>query len=186
MFTAPQLAKAFVSPEHGWNISLPSGWKALAKVPFEVSSGLSDVEVFAHTQDPSLSMTWMRSRNKTSAHVLQRFNQMTTTIGGIPPAEVQELMMQIFPLMGRTASAFAVSLPEGLRALELTEEIHSIACSNESMRGYHLVLPVRNDDSSTALPASMYMQQLVFYARASKFAQEIVQIIQSARSFKHL
>ena len=181
MFTTLQSAKAFVSADHGWNISLPSGWKALPKVPFEITSALSDVEVFAHPHDPSLSMTWMRSCNRLSDHVWQRFSHMTNTIGGIPPAEVQDLMRQLFPLMGRTASAFAVSLPDGQRALELTEEIRSIGCSNESMRGYHLVLPVRSDKASP-----VHMQQLVFYARASKFAQEIVQIIQSARSFKHI
>lgn len=180
MFTASQSAKAFISSDHGWDIKLPSGWKALPKVPFEITSALSDVEVFAHPQDPSLSMTWMRSRNRISDHVRQRFTHMTTTIGGIPAGEVQELMMQIFPLMGRTASAFAVSLPDAQRGLELTEEITSIGCSNESMRGYHLVLPVRSQDAHP-----LYMQQLVFYARASKFAQEIVQIIQSARSFKY-
>lgn len=179
MITVDQ-SKGF-SSDRGWNVCLPMGWKVLPKMAGEISRGLDNVEVFAHPADPALSITWMCSGKQIRQRLLERFNQSTAMIGAINPAEAQEIMSQIFPLMGKVVTAFSVVLGDGQRALELTEEIMPFAGSSiEAMRGYHLLMPVR----TPAAGSPLQMQQLVFYARQSKFSQEIVDVIRSARSFR--
>lgn len=166
------------SSQDGWNLSLPKGWRVLPKVPIEISQGLDNIEVFAHPNDPSLSITWMRSANEIGLRGWQNYSALSRTIGAISASDAKEAVQEIFPLMGTAVTAFVVALSDGQKAIELTEEITPVGGGTESMRGYHLVLPVRS-----SRPLSPFMQQLAFYARTSKFAQEIVEVIRSARSF---
>ena len=168
------------SSERGWNVCLPLGWKVLPKAAGEVSFGLDNVEVFAHPADPALSICWICSPKQISQRLWQHFCQATMMIGSINPAQAQEIMSQAFPLMGKVVTAFSVVLGDGQRAIELTEEIVPFASSSiEAMRGYHLLMPVKSKETSP-----LHMQQLVFYARQSKFSEEIVDVIKSARSFR--
>ena len=171
---------AFASAEHDWQLSLPSGWSVLPKFPGEMKSGAPPLEVFAHPQDPALSMTWMRSMNPVGLRFWRQFEEATARPGLISPVLAHELIFQVFPLLGRTVTAFVVILPDGSRALELTEEISDTNSCSEAMRGYHLLLPVKTTEQGPP-----YMQQIVFCARLSKFAQEIVEIIRAARSFRY-
>jgi hypothetical protein len=168
--------------QYGWNLALPCGWRVLPKDPSEVAHGLENIEVFAHVQDPSLSMTWMRTGRPIGLRLWQCFCAATIQMGPVPPEEAQELMAYIFRLIGQADRALVISLPDGLRALEVTEEIKSFSGVDESMQGYHLVLPVRGSASGNASP---HMQQLSFYARSGKFAREIAGVMKSARSFQY-
>ena len=174
-------SKAYCSP-YGWNLTLPQGWLALKQDPCEITHGLENVEVFVHAQDPSLSMTWMRTSRDTGLRLWRRFLEATIQMGSLPESEAQELMTHIFRLLGQVDTAGVISLPDGQRALEITEIIKSFNGTDEPMHGYHLVFPVKS--SSTHGPH--YMQQVSFYARKSKFAQEITIVMKSARSFHHL
>lgn len=183
MLTSSNLASNSFVSSHGWSLSLPLGWRVLPKAKEEVNFGLDTIEVFAHPQDPSLSLTWMCSSSQLSSEAFKRFLSCCERPAAIPPAEAQSLISSIFPLMGKVATAFAVQLADGQRALEFTEEIPSFGGGSEPLRAYHLFFPFERQadepDSTTQ------MQQLVFYARQSKFAQEIVGVIQSARSFQN-
>ncbi len=209
------------SSENGWNICLPLGWKVLAKHPSEIDFALDNIEVFAHPNDPSLSITWMRSVNSVSNDYLDIYKRITAITGSIPPAQAQEVISPVFPLIGRVVTAFAVKLADGNTALELTEEIKPTGTNTQAMRGYHLLIasanrrtePVSSKGPNPAQslyqsqgpspaqslyqskgpnPAQslyqskgpIHMQQLVFYARASKFAHEIVEVLASARSYR--
>lgn len=178
--TAQASTANFLS-EHGWAICLPLGWNALPKCEQETNFGLNTIEVFAHPNDPSLSLTWMCSSSQFSIELLERFAFVSKHPGLIPPAEAQSLISSVFPLMGRVVTAYAVQLADGQPAIELTEEIQSFAGGAEPLRAYHLLFPARGHGKESG-PGKM--QQLVFYARQSKFSQEIVGVIQSARSFQ--
>jgi hypothetical protein len=171
--------KGYCSP-YGWNISLPFGWRVLPGVDGGAGQEFENIEVFAHQQDPSLSMTWMRTGSTAGRRLWHEFCQSTLRMGSIPSGQAQELIAQIFRLIGRVDTARVISLPDGQRALEITEVIGSSGSPADPVRGYHLVLPVRNSGAGP-----VYMQQLCFYARAGKFAQEIGAVMKSARSFRY-
>lgn len=101
-------------------------------------------------------------------------------MGSIEPEIAQEIMSQMFALIGKVTEAQVISLPDGQRALEIIEEIAPMGSAVEPMLGYHLLLAVRGSASNTPR-----MQQLAFYARATKFSKEISQITKSARSFRY-
>lgn len=174
-------ATRLFSSDYGWGLSLPSGWHVLPKLPGESEFGLACVEVFSHPHDPSLSLTWMRSNREISDSYMLKFRQASSALGLISAAHAHEIISEFFPLMGRAVTAFSVELPGGQVALEISEEIVALGSSSEPMRGYHLLLPASSGDNKP-----LQMQQLVFYARMSKFAQEIYSVIQTARSFKYL
>lgn len=182
MLTSSNVASNSFVSSHGWSLSLPLGWRVLPKAKEEVNFGLDTIEVFAHPQDPSLSLTWMCSSSQLSSDAFRRFVSCCERPAAIPPAEAHSLISSIFPLMGKVATAFAVQLADGQRALEFTEEIASFGGGNEPLRAYHLFFPLQKLEGEPN--GTMQMQQLVFYARQSKFAQEIVGVLQSARSFQ--
>ncbi len=173
--------KNYCSP-YGWNMSLPYGWRVLPRDPSELSSSTESIEVFVHPQDPSLSMTWTRSPRDIGKRLWQQFCLTTLQMGAASTTEVQELMTYIFRLIGSVETAVVITLPDGQRALEITEQIKSFGNVGECMQGYHLICPVRRASQS----APLYMQQLSFYARSSKFKQEIASVMKSARSFQYL
>ncbi|MBX9723881.1 MAG: hypothetical protein K2X81_20915, partial [Candidatus Obscuribacterales bacterium] len=145
----------------GWNLSLPHGWTVLPKAPSEKWEAFDNIEVFSHPHDPSLSMTWMRTSTTAGLRVWAHYATSTISMGSIAPEVAQEIMSQVFALIGKVTQAQVISLPDGQRALEITEEIAPMGTAVEPMLGYHLLLPVRGSGTNTPR-----MQQLAFYARA--------------------
>ncbi|MBX9688850.1 MAG: hypothetical protein K2X27_19230 [Candidatus Obscuribacterales bacterium] len=172
------------SSVQGFQITLPKMWRALPKSKTELLPGLDEIEVFADPNDPALSLTWMRSSTPVARETIERFQRATRIPGAIDASESHEIIMSCFPIMGRAVTAFSIELEDRQKALEVTELIKPQGTAAEALRAYHLLMRYSAINENYKETGNYYMQQLVFYARASVFAERIVEIIYSARSFR--
>lgn len=169
----------YVSPDQ-WRLSLPDGWTVLAGVDGKPINTNKPIVFTENASDPDAScLTWMRGDRPVTSQAWLQFSTTTMLSGPIGSKEAQAATLTMFPIAGKVVEANAVRLPDGNKALELFEEITDENGSVTS-QGYQLIFSGKTDE-----PGAMYMQRLVFYAKAEKFKQALPVVRAAARSFEY-
>jgi len=169
----PVMQDDYVS-EYGWVMIPPAGWEKLPNSDAPVLAVHRPI-VFSSLDDPDLSMTWMVAGHAVKEAAAQRFKDVT----GNPDATAEDLIAiapAIFPMIGRADSCEVVILADGSRAIEVIES-YGQDDTGEGSNGYQLMWPLRGAG------VDQVFQKLCFYAPADKFAENLPQVRQAARSF---
>lgn len=165
--------------DFGWSLVPPPGWEQLGAEGGAASTHRPLAVVFAAAGAWSLSLSWMVSARKTDAETACLFQTTTMLAGPLSAEEARAVLQRIFPPGGEIEEACAVTLPDGSKALEITETIIQPG-TLETRKGYQLVLPVSGSDGSC------HFQRLSFQAPAREFFALSAEIRKSARTFHYV
>jgi hypothetical protein len=169
----------FVS-EFGWAIALPPNWSRREGTGSDLVLSPSYPVTFISDDIAPNSLTWMVLGGEVDAEATAEFEMTTMLPRPVDTRAAAALTQKFFSLMGSITNAEAVRLPDGTRALELTESFTDESAAPDRA-AYHLIVPLFSGGPGDP-PA---YQRLCYYSDADQFARTFNVIRAVCRSFQY-
>jgi hypothetical protein len=169
----------FVS-EFGWAVTLPPGWSRREGTGTDYLAAETYPVAFTSETIAPAALTWMVLGGEVPAELAAEFELFTLSAHTVDAAAAGRLAKEFFPLLGTVSRAEVIRLPDGTRALELTESFIDHV-TTEERSAYHLLSPL-----FIGGPGSLpHFQRLCFYAESNHFYKNIETVQSISRSFHY-